>query len=577
MRARWLLPLALILALCGAFAPESAHAAPVIDRALRVRLSTAAPTELIEAIVTYDAAPDAAALGRLSALGLKVAPFQRLPIVGAVGLPAQVRAIASQSGVRGVYLNRPLELFLRESVAVIGADVATETYGVTGAGVGVAVLDTGVDAGHPDLAYGETTVQNVKLLGLQAVAGQYVAPGAPAYALENQRTTDTTAGHGTHVAGIVAASGAASDGYYRGVAPGADLIGLGTGELIDIFTAVAGFEYVLANRDRYNIRVVNCSWGDVVRGFDPEHPVNRATKALYEAGVTTVFAAGNSGSATDTLNTYSVAPWVIGVAAGEKDGATVRPTSSRGIPGDSFFHPTLTAPGAAIVSTRASTGAVVTGGSAGSDPVYVKPEYLASYSAASGTSMAAPHVAGAIALMLEAQPALPPDVIKRLLITTATPLPGFQEYAAGAGYLNALKAVETARAIKKVRTYRDPRTGRSEQVYDLAERWEGAVGAAAPGLATSDTRTISVAPGTRSLDVVVDWDLVASDLNLYLFRPDGTLAAKSEVIQAVYGYANETVHVDSPITGTWRLEVRGFLSAPQPYRASANSVVAVNP
>lgn len=577
MSARWIWSLALIAALCAGVLPATARAAAPLDPHLRSALAAAAPADSIEAIVTYDAPPNTNALGRLSALGLRVAPFRRLPAVAVVGVPSRVRAAAGLAGVRGLYLNRRQELFLRESVAVIGADAVASQYGLSGAGVGVAVVDTGVDATHPDLAYGSTTVQNVKLLGLQAAAGQYLLPDAPAYALEGQATTDTTGGHGTHVAGIVAASGAASGGLYRGVAPGADLVGLGAGELIDIFTALAAFDYVLENRERYNIRVVNCSWGDIVRGFDPEHPINRATQALYDAGVSVVFAAGNDGAATDTLNTYSVAPWVIGVAAGEKDGRSVSSFSSRGIPGDDLFHPTLTAPGAIIVSDRTLTGAAVNPGSTPSDPLFIAPEHLPYYTAASGSSMAAPHVAGAIALMLEARPDLTPDVVRRLLVNSATPMPGFQEYAAGAGYLNALGAVELARAIKRVRNYRDPKTGRDERVYDLTERWEGSVAASAPGLEASDSHMITVAPGTRSLEVVIDWDLAASDLSLYLYAPDGSLAASSEVLQAVYGYASETVHLDSPAAGSWRAEVRGFLSAPQAYRGSANAVVALNP
>lgn len=578
MIARRLWPLLLIFLLCAAALPARASATASVEPELRELLRMIAPAERLGVIATYDARPSAAELAALRALGLTTVSFRHLPMVAAIGLPTQVEAIAAAPGVRGVYLNRPLESLLRESVPLIGATAVRERYGLTGAGVGVAVVDTGLDATHPDLRLGSTTAQNVKLLGLQYAAGQNLNQLAlPVLTLENQLNTDTTSGHGTHVAGIVAASGEASGGYYGGVAPGAHLVGLGAGETIEIFTALASFDYILEHRERYNIRVVNCSWGNIVPGFDPNDPVNVATKLVHGAGITVVFAAGNSGASTDTLNEYSVAPWVIGVAAGDKDGRSVSFFSSRGIPGDALFHPTLTAPGYLIVSNRTATGAAVNASSTPTDAAFIPAEHLAYYTAANGTSMAAPHVAGAIALMLEANPGLTPDVIKRVLVNTATPMPGFQEYAAGAGYLNALAAVETARAIKSVRAYKDPRTGRSEQVYDLVERWQGTVGASIPGAQAADSRTITVAPGTRSLEVVVDWDLVANDLNLYLYAPDGSLAAKSEVIQAAYNYASESVHVDAPAPGAWRAEVRGLISAPQQYRAAASSVVAVSP
>src|SRR5438094_849469 len=144
----------------------------------------------------------------------------------------------------------------------------------------------------------------------------------------------------------------------------------------------------------------------------------------------------------NTLNPFCVAPWVICVAAGLKDGQTLADFSSRGIPGDPLYHPTITAPGADIVAARATTGIVIDTFFAvdlinlGTDAV--------SYAAASGTSMATPHVSGTVALMLEANPALTPDQIKSTLEGSATPMPGYEEYQVGAGYLNAFQAVTVA-------------------------------------------------------------------------------------------------------------------------------------
>jgi serine protease AprX len=230
--------------------------------------------------------------------------FRRLPMVAALATPAQIDAIRLLAGLQSIYLNITLQSYLHESVPLIGATSVWQDYGITGQGIGVAILDTGLDATHADLALGQTTAQNVKILGLQYAAGQDLNQvGLPVFYQEGVPNSDITSGHGTHVAGIVAASGAASDGYYKGVAPGAHLVGLGAGDVIEIFTALAGFDYVLAHQADYNIRVVNCSWGNIVPGFDPNNPVNVATKRVHDAGVTVVFASGNSGANTDTLNT----------------------------------------------------------------------------------------------------------------------------------------------------------------------------------------------------------------------------------------------------------------------------------
>lgn len=568
-----------LLTLAFAITPRQSRAATLIlDPALTQQLQTAAPDLPLPVIVTFDVQPTITQLTGLLNLGTSIAPLRRLPMVGVLATPAQIERIEQLNGVRSVYANQRLQYFLRESVNTIGAAGVWADYGYQGEGVGVAVVDTGIDGLHPDLQYGSKTVQNTKVIGLQYAAGVDLdLLNLPVWYLENLPNTDTSGGHGTHVAGIIGASGAASSQYYRGVAPRSNLIGLGAGEAIEIFTALASFDWIIEHKAQYNIRVVNCSWGNIIPGFDPNNPVNVATKALHDAGIAVVFASGNSGSNTDTLNTYSVAPWVIGVAAGDKDGRNVSFFSSRGIPGNDFYHPTLTAPGYLIVSDRAVTGVATNTPNLATDPLYLQPQYLPYYTVANGSSMAAPHVSGAIALMVQANPNLTPDVIKRVLINTATQMPDYQEYAAGAGYLNARKAVETARQIKNVRKYRDPRTGEEYQVYDQTSTWNGKVGVSLPGVAASDTRTIQVAPGTLSLDVAVDWNTIASDLNLYLYNPQGVLVARSEVIQAVYNYANETVHVNHPAAGTWTVKVSGFLNIPQDYRATSNAVVLVNP
>jgi len=262
--------------------------------------------------------------------------------------------------------------------------------------------------------------------------------------VEGIANTDTTSGHGTHVSSIAAGTGAALAGKYRGVASGANLVGVGAGEVLFILSALEGFDWVLANRSRYGIRVISNSWG-TQGAFSPDDPINVASQMAHDAGMVVVFAAGNSGPASNTLNPYCVAPWVICVAAGAKDGKTLADFSSRGIAGDSLYHPTITAPGVSITAARATTGIFIDTFFAvdliqlGTDAVW--------YASASGTSMATPHVSGTAALMLEANPGLTPDQIKTLLEASATPMPDYALHEAGAGYLNAYNAVTQALAL----------------------------------------------------------------------------------------------------------------------------------
>src|SRR2546430_7096602 len=248
----------------------------------------------------------------------------------------------------------------------------------------------------------------------------------------------------------VCSSDLALGGKYRGVAIGSKLVGIGAGEALFIFTALEGFDWVLQNRTKYGIRVISNSWG-TSGAFSPDDPVNVASKWAHDAGLVVVFAAGNAGPDLDTLNPYCVAPWVICVAAGHKDGRTLADFSSRGIPGDPLYHPTLTAPGVDIAAARATTGIVMNTFFAvdlidlGTDAV--------SYTAASGTSMATPHVSGTVALMLEANPALTPDQVKATLEATATPMPGYRQDEVGAGFLNPYEA---ARGVQPISTPKPP-------------------------------------------------------------------------------------------------------------------------
>ena len=123
--------------------------------------------------------------------------------------------------------------------------------------------------------------------------------------VENLPNSETSVGHGTHVAGITAALGTASGGYYKGVAPGANLMGVATGDVLFIFFALAGFDYILEHQKAYNILAVNNSWG-TSGAFDRNDPINKASKTVHDHGITVVFAAGNDGPDQDRV--YLVLP-----------------------------------------------------------------------------------------------------------------------------------------------------------------------------------------------------------------------------------------------------------------------------
>jgi serine protease AprX len=428
-------------------------------------------------VVQFDeaATTGAALAGRIMATGAGARALRQLPFVGALATPAQVNAIATLPGVVRVSENRqlswlgssspaPLLALLDQSVPTIKADQARARYGVSGRGVGVVILDSGIDGLYQhDVQYPSRTVQNLKVIanGRDLVCFENL-PCAGSIYLENLANSESSVGHGTHVSGIAGGNGVMSNGLYTGVAPSSNLIGIGTGDILFIFWALAGFDYVLQNQDRYNIKVVNNSWG-TSGPFDPLDPINIATKRVHDRGVTVVFAAGNEGPGENTLNPYSVAPWVIGVAATCsisdttarnlhcQPGGMVGDFSSRGIPGDALYHPTVAAPGVHVVSTRASTGTVLNALDANHDldltsTCELRILFAPYYTCASGTSMASPHVAGVVALMQErAGGRLTPDQVRTILQQSATPLAGYATFEVGTGLVNALEAVKRSR------------------------------------------------------------------------------------------------------------------------------------
>jgi serine protease AprX len=444
-----------------------AASAVKVDPVLTALLNGAQPTDRLEVLVTFDETVTSADVVSRAVLaaGAGAIGFKHLPVVFALATPAQVATLSALPGVQSLYANKQLKAYA-ENLASIRAEVA-QTAGYTGKGVGIAILDSGVDGLYnPDIQYPTRTVQNVKYAGavkdLVTFGDGVPALGGDLY-VENVSNSETSTGHGTHVAGIAAGDGTASNGGYRGVAPGANLVGIGAGDILFVFWTLAGFDYILENHAKYNIQVVNNSWGTTGE-YDALDPINVATKKVYDRGIAVVFAAGNEGPGENTLNPYSAAPWVISVAAGcnttvedptrsrgqcTDAGQVLADFSSRGIRGHTLVHPDITAPGSYIVAARASLGLVINGTAASADVrrCAIPQEMLAYYTCISGTSMAAPHVAGTIALMEQAsRGTMTPDQAYRAITRTARPLAGLGEWEAGSGYLDAYAAT---RAVKR--------------------------------------------------------------------------------------------------------------------------------
>jgi serine protease AprX len=582
-----------VLLLTGVAAPSSAA---TLGPSLAAALNGVANSVSVGPVIVSFKTSGGLTSGNLTTLLLTgITHGYKLQQLGMVAVPAtagQVRLLANNASVRSIWLNDSLSYLNDQTRVLTGVDrmrsdpdftALHQGLPVTGQGIGVLINDSGIDATHPDLPMPGHVVQNV--LGLLDVTSLLSLLGFinPLY-LENLPITDLTSGHGTHCAGIVGGTGAASNGRYAGVAPGARLIGFGSGVAITVLNALGGFEYALENQSRYNIRVISNSWGGQ-GAFDPNDPIVAAAKTAHDRGIVVVFAAGNSGPGKDTMSPEARAPWVISVAAGTKEGGLAS-FSSRGVPkaqrpaGDANA-PTLTAPGtgrefaadsgrftAGIVSTRAKTNLIQNGLISGDD-LELAPLDLLSYTEISGTSMAAPFVAGTVALMLSADPTLTPDGVKAILTQTATQMPGTSEFEAGAGYINVYAAVDKVyHRAKAYGTYGGPA---DLQSYNLAITTGTAAQtpfhidydpAASIGPGSANALAFTVAPGISVLDVSATVDDVfglgeGNTVGLLLTDPNGGTWS-SGVLLPVLDTPNREVVVKNPVAGPWLLEVRGI-------------------
>jgi serine protease AprX len=398
------------------------------------------PNSSVQAIVQFNAPvseakaqADAQAHGRI---------IGNLPIIHGLAVQAtaaQARALATNPDVHAVSLNTtvtPQSVPLRAHIPTMPGsrgvtdDQLQSTYdqtlgvtplwkfGVTGTGVGVAVIDTGIDGALPDFA---STNSRASRVVVTAVDNPHATTANDSY------------GHGTDVAGIIAGNGAnrsGSDplhGQYIGVAPNANLISIkvadeaGTTTVLDV---IYGLQFAMQHQAQYNIRVVNMSLNAATPQSYKTDPLDAAVESAWMHGLVVIAAAGNRGSAPDAVQ-YAPAndPYVITVGGVDENGTadpsddSVASWSSHGTTQDAVQKPDVYAPGAHIVSVLApnsdfatsNCGCLVAGGQ---------------YIQTSGTSMAAPVIAGLVADLLQVHPAWTPGQVKGVLTSPAVSASG---------------------------------------------------------------------------------------------------------------------------------------------------------
>jgi serine protease AprX len=555
----------------GMLASGLALADARLDPQLVAKLASALPTDELQVVVSYKQSGPVTAsqVAALNALGItKGLTMRTLPVAGALATKAEVAALAKRSDVASIYWNAPLQYANLESRQISGAKRTTDNPGAfgraipfSGHGVTVVINDSGIDGTHRDLKFGSHVVQNT----FGATNLQALDTMLPVTYTEGVPNTDVSSGHGTHCAGIVGGSGEMSSGKFRGVAPGAQLVGYGSGAVLFVLDAVGGLDYAATNQFAFGapIRVVSNSWGSS-GDFDPLDPVSISTYELYKRGIVSVFAAGNDGAGEDTHNPYAQAPWVISVAAAEKDGVLTS-FSSRGKFGKSgtfqttdgkswtyYNEPTIAATGVDVVSTRTLTG-ILPPLEAEHDAETLTAGQLPFYTHMSGTSMATPHVAGIIALILEANPNLSAMQVRDLIERTATNMTGRASWEVGAGHINAYAAVAEAAGLRDDfgATVNSLRNFNANALLKFGGEVPFAVDFSPYG--TVENKLFEVDADTALVTATAD--VGDNTVALVLIDPDGKQ----------YGSAISLPELGSRIStsapakaGTWKLTVRGI-------------------
>jgi len=318
---------------------------------------------------------------------------------------ADIELLSKQDDVEQIWPDLPVHTCLNNSVPQISVPRVWQA-GLKGTDIKVAIVDTGLDPDHPDFA-------GRIMAGKSFVGDSFVDDN----------------GHGTHVAGITAGSGAKSNGKYVGVAPEALLYiakvlrGDGGGSMSGV---MAGIEWAVLEQQ---VQIINLSLGGSGSCDGTDALSSLCDEAVQQAGVVICAAAGNEGPAASTVGAPGCARFVITIGAVD-DNDRIASFSSRGPTADGRIKPDIVYPGVGIIAPRA---AETTMGTVAAD----------GYVSASGTSMATPHASGVAALMLQANPQLQPAQVKELMMTAAVDI-GALPNEQGVGRADAYRSHQQA-------------------------------------------------------------------------------------------------------------------------------------
>jgi serine protease AprX len=359
------------------------------------------------------------ALSKVS--GCKIS--RELPIINSFSSKVNAKTLEkliSEEAVERVWLDGTVKAILDYAEPAVKAPAIWNT-GITGKGIGVAVIDTGIYP-HPDL--------EGRIIGFKDFVGTKTAP------------YDDN-GHGTHVAGDIASNGSQSNSLYKGTAPEANLIGvkvlnsIGSGT----FSAVIqGIQWCIENKERLGIQVINMSLGSTATQSYKDDPVCMAVEKAWNSGIVVCIAAGNEGPQNNTIASPGIDPYVITVGAIDDKNSTnfadfsIASFSSRGPTIDNIVKPDLLCPGTNIISLRSPNSTI--------DKQYKNARVGSHYISLSGTSMATPVCSGLVALMLEAKNTLVPDDVKKALMNKGRLLPGLTNNDQGSGLADIEESIK---------------------------------------------------------------------------------------------------------------------------------------
>jgi serine protease AprX len=537
---------------------------------------------------------------KLEAFGRDYHSWELLDMARMVLNKEEIIEVTNWSEVLFVEPSRQIEYYNAEGRTLTNSEYVQQKLGFDGSSVEVAVIDTGADGLHPDLEnmlynwlVAGTVVSNVSTYVSTTPDGTDVHSFVVDAHLEEGTEVNTDEyGHGTHVFGTIAGTGAASEGHQRGMAPAAKVHSYATSAGATLPFVVEAYSHMIEQRLAGNtdVKLVNNSWGSSGCEFNPNSSVSRATHRAFEAGILSVFAYGNSGPNADTCNPHAAAPYVLGVAATDK-AYNITGFSSRGKQGGNYdrelaltnfeeylnssqvekdnwdfntkpiglHRPSVSAPGAGIVSSQNPAHPMTTSGTL--------------YGSASGTSMASPHVAGVATLIIDAyqkthpgQELSPLDLIRLIEVTANKEVMfGFDTLDTGAGFVDALEAVTNAIdnnipsqvTSDDLVTYEPPVPSRIDSgSYSgtvLANSWGTNEG--------YSVHEIVVEEGAIKLQADLSWATLGENLYISLYAPgrDVTDIDDSSVYSA--GLAEVTNHrfveYNFPEAGVWKVRIDG--------------------